>query len=185
MKELLSILSGLFEGLNIRRRWVAVLFLVFLFLSALLAYDYRTGYSYYASLEKKVNLLKELQSLEKEGISSNPRLKQVYEETIEEVTRRKISPVAMSLFPFSDSETFWKGVSGASLGTVILVLALLGGVPNEQRQSVILGAGSIAVLFGLIGAVVPTIWSPWVNYIGMPLIEILVLIAIPKRPRKT
>jgi hypothetical protein len=78
VKDLIAIIKSLLEDLDIRRRWFVIVSLFALVLLVVLGFEHFAGYYYYRSLEKKVELLKELHSLAKDDIAQDQDLHPVY-----------------------------------------------------------------------------------------------------------
>jgi hypothetical protein len=169
-----DLIKTLFEGLDLRRRWLAILSFGILFGLCLLIFEQMTGTIYYNNLEKKVELLQELNTLENEGhISSNPELKRVYDETVQELNLRPVRPFRFPTTILVSSVPLWKVISGATLGFVLAFSFIFQKEPNTNAFT---AAVIMAILGGIIGYWIPTIYSPWINYIGFPIFQILVLV---------
>jgi hypothetical protein len=174
-----NLVTALFEGLNLRRRWVAILGFVILITFCLLIFEQTSGTIYYNSLGRKVEILKELNALEKEGtISSYPELKRTYDTTVEELNLRTIQPFNFSSIALISSITFWKVISGAAPAVGFMVFFIL---QKETDIHALFGAIIFAILGGFIGGLLPVIYNPWINYIGFPIAQGVFLNAYGKR----
>lgn len=152
--------------------------------------ELRSQATYYETLDKKISLLKSLNELEKDGIKSHPELSKVYEQTIIELSLHQITPFTIPPIRFPDTLmvnefTFYKALSGAFVGILFFFIALL--FVRDGKREVLKGAIIVAVAFGLLGAALPTINPPIVNFIGLPIVEIIALYLYggwrtPKRP---
>ncbi len=177
-----NLVTTLFEGLDLRRRWLAIIVFVVLVAVSLLLFEQMTGTIYYSSLERRTELLKELNALEKEGnISSNPELKRVYDQTVQELSLRPIRPFGFPSLGFVSSVTFWKVISGAAVGLVFVLVSLA--QFQKSSPSALIGAVGFSVIFGFIGGLLPTSIDPWINYIGFPVAQIMFLILLGRRTR--
>ena len=178
-----NLITTLFEGLDIRRRWMAIIAFVVLFGVCLLVFEQMTGTVYYSSLERKTELLKELNALEKEGnISSSPELKKVYDQTVRELSLRSIKPFSFPSVVFVSAVMFWKVFTGAGLG---IIFALFFALQRDKSNSgAILGALAFGVLGGFVGGMLPVIYSPSINYVGLPIIELVFLALLGRRSNK-
>lgn len=170
-----KVITSLFEGLDIRRRWFAIVFLLITLMMIASGFEYLTGYNYYRSLEKKVALLKELQALNKDGIATNPELKQIYDVTLQEMRNRPVQPLAFPDVIFANSVNFWKGLTGALIPLIFLVVTLFKPNKTSTDANTISGAIMAAILFGGIAIFLPTFYNPLVNYIGYPIALMLLL----------
>jgi hypothetical protein len=177
-----NLVTTLFEGLDLRRRWLAIIVFGVLVVLSLLLFEQLTGTIYYSSLERRTELLKELNALEKEGnISSNPELKRVYDQTVQELSLRPIRPFGFPSVGFVSSVTFWKVISGAAVGLLFATVALL--QFQKSSTNALTGAVGFAVIAGFIGGLLPVIYYPWINYIGFPIAQILFFTVIGRRTR--
>jgi hypothetical protein len=185
MKELVGIIKSLLEGLDFRRRWFAIVIFFALALAVLLGFEYFTGFNYYRSLEKKVKLLKELHTLAQDDIAQNQDLNRVYQETIEELSSRKVSSLTLPSVVFASSVTFWKAVSGASIWALFAILALFGVFGREKKAAGTIILGIVAILFGYLGTIIPTIHNPLVNYFAFPVIQLAILLLLGSKMGKS
>jgi hypothetical protein len=138
-----------------------------------------TGAVYYNNLERKVELLKELTALEKEGgISSNPELKKIYDGTVQELNLRPIQPFNFPIAVLNSSVTFWKIISGAALGILLTIIAATQGESNRNN---LIGVIMFTILCGFLGGLIPVIYNPWINYLGFPIAQLLFFLVIVRR----
>ena len=114
-----NVISGLFEGLDLRRWWLTLSGMTIVIALGLMFIEQQTGFVYYRSLEKKVALLKDLSTLSKDGnLAADPQLKQVYVTTLQEVNHRSIRPFNFLL-------TFSTTPSPSGKGYLALLLVFL------------------------------------------------------------
>ncbi len=188
MKEVAELIASLLKELDSRRKWIAIALFAILILALMSGFEYFTGHFYYESLEKKVRLLKELQIISNAGIASNSDLYPIYRSAVEELSRPRELRIALPLEYLADPVTIGKAVSGALVWLVILIF----GVASERKKGTFAGITVavavvllfIATLFGWIGSILPTVLNPWVNFIGFPLAQFLVLALIFRKPSK-
>jgi hypothetical protein len=157
MKELVGIIKSLLEGLDFRRRWFAIVIFFALALAVLLGFEYFTGFNYYS----------------------------VYQETIEELSSRKVSSLTLPSVVFASSVTFWKAVSGASIWALFAILALFGVFGREKKAAGTIILGIVAILFGYLGTIIPTIHNPLVNYFAFPVIQLAILLLLGSKMGKS
>lgn len=177
--SVLSSLESLFTEFNYRKLlfWVFILFII---VATLITFENLTGYAYFSRMERKVAILKSLNDLAKDDISSKPELNSIYQDTISELKSYKVETFSLSGFfsgfgiviPQIPSE-FWKFISGGFLGFMVAIAGLVDKRKgNEKWGSTFMGGLVFGILFGIIGAVIPTIYNVWVNHIGFPIIQI-------------
>jgi len=184
LKELLAIIRGLLEGLDLRRRWIAVVGLLLVLVLAIAVIEAWTGWNYYSNLQKKADLLLQLQSLVEGGIESNERLSPIYDQLAEELEDRSTPQVGFPAVRFQTSESFWKFIWGGSFWFLFAVSAIFGTFGDENRIAGTIILLVIGVVSGIIATWIPTILNPWVNYIGFPLLQIILIFIIAARSRR-
>lgn len=146
-----------------------------------LSFESLTGYFYYQGLQKKVMLLKELQALSKDGIDRNPTLKHIHDELAGELeTPREGRGISVAWLRTA-SIAFLKWVSGAAIGLFAIMLAFFGAWRGEQRRHVVIGAVFFVAVFGTVAVLLPTIFHPAVNYVLLPLLQIVGLYLYNRR----
>jgi hypothetical protein len=185
MKDLIGIINALLEGLDIRGRWLAVVSTVALILMLLFGFEVVTGWNYYRNLEKKIELLDRLNSLHSEGVTSNPELEPIYAQAVADLSSRNTAPPRLPAIALRTSIAFWKAISGASFWILFALLGMFGTFGKERRALAAIALLIIAIPFGYIGSILPTIGNPWVNYIGFPLLQMAILLIISGRARKS
>jgi hypothetical protein len=178
LSEIFKTISELLE--DIRPKWLFLILFIFFVLIGLFGFEYFTGYSYYDNLEKKISLLKELNALANDGISTNSDLQEAYQQTILELTKRKVNPLDIPPIIFIDKtiflETSIKIFSSISVGLLFLIGSITGAIPSDNKSLAIFTSILIGFLFGCIGIVLPIIYRPWVNYVGFPVVQLLLLL---------
>jgi len=195
MKEfpssIIASLESLFLEFNFRRLlfWV---FVVFAVVTGFTVFENLTGYAYFSRMEKKVAILKSLNELAQDEISTKPELNSIYQDVTSELESYQIKPLSFSgilsgLGPTAPQipAEFGKFISGGLLGFMVAIAGLVdrkkGG---EKWRSTFLGGLVFGILMGLIGIVIPTIYNLWINYIGFPVIQIGVILLFSRKTAK-
>lgn len=158
-------------------RWLVLLGIVLSILLGLVAFELVTHSNYYSSLERKTELLSQLNTIAIDGVSQRPELYSIYNDIVRDLS--EVQPFQFSFdFPditFTASTNTIKAITGASFWIVLLILTLgtnIFGSRKEDKKSVVSGLAAMIVIFGGIGYFLPVIFTPWVNYIGFPLLQI-------------
>jgi len=182
MKEILNSLEALFLQFNFRRLFFW-LFIIGLASAILFTWESLTGYFFFTSVERKITLLKELNSLAKDGISQDSELSPIYNEIVAELTTYKIHSIPqLSDLKF---ERVWKFVSGAFLGLAVAIAGLGDrSKPGKKWKSTVSGGVFVGIVLGVIGIFLPTFYSPWVNYLGYPILQVIVIFGAGKLVQK-
>jgi len=193
MKEIADFIVGLFKGLKLPLRWLAVIASLFLIVLVLLGYEYLTGHFYLNRLQKKIALLKELQFIANEGIDANDELVLIYQSAVDELAQYKVRPIALPYLPsvsLGDPVTWGKAISGASVWLLILIAGVSSDVGKAGRLTgTTIGVAIVLIiivtLFAWLGAIIPTIFNPWVNYIGFPAIQLVLFYLLSRKKKPT
>ena len=191
MKDIASFFVSLFQELKLPVRWLALAFLIAVILAGIFGYEQLTGNFYLAKLERKITLLKELQTIADAGVDKHPELESIYERTSSELANFEVRPASsyISSIKIGDPTNLGKAVSGALLWIIVLIF----GVSSEYQKNgkltgMIIGLGIfllvIAIFFAWIGTLIPTLYNPWVNYILFPIVQLgIVLLFTPKKKK--
>lgn len=139
-----------------------------------------TGRFYLTKLERKVALLRDLQTIAIEGTDGHPELAEIYEQAASELSSFDIHTPAPHAPAPADSVTLGKAISGAFLWVAGLVASTFLEIRKNRRLTgMVIGRGvallPIAALFAWIGTLIPTLYNPWVNYLLFPWVQFAVL----------
>lgn len=131
---------------------------------------------YYKRINDRVEILEKVSALDSDLIAENSTLKTEYERILVEISNQPESMVSSILTKEnSTSATIAKFISGGFLFWVIAFCCFgMKGFKNFGYK--LLGFVMfliIGVLFGFIAKAIPTIFNPWVNCIGFPIILII------------
>jgi len=195
MKEFAEFVVGLFRDLKLPTRLAALICILIVVLVAFLFYEHFTGYFYYARLTRRVELLQALQNLKLAGVDKNPELSPIYQSMVTQLSRDKydLTPVNRFLWNWPgsplESDALYKAISSALPWVILIVAALFQEVWSSgriDRFSILLCAFMLifAGLAASIGAAIPTILNPWVNYIGVPIVECLFFFVLVRAANK-
>ena len=194
MKDIASFFVNLFQGLKLPVRWIAIITMLIFIFAGVLGYEQLTGHFYLTKLERKITLLKELQSIANADINKHPELESIYEHATSELANFEIRP-ASSYIPsikIGNPISLGKAISGALFWIILLVYGIVSEIQkNGKITGMVIGLGIflllVALLFAWIGTLIPTIFNPWVNYLLFPLIQLglLVFLTRKKKPVKT
>lgn len=174
-QKFLTSLEDLFLNFNFRR----LLYWLFIisFMVLVLVYGERmTNYLYFWRIEKRILLLKELQALDQSGIANNGQLSSIYNDLVAELATYKVYNPSFTLR--FGSNQIWKFVTGTSVGLIMIIIGFAINIHdgNMPPKKPVIGMAIWAIVFGIIGLVLPTIYSPWVNYLSLPLLQVLILL---------
>ena len=176
-ESLRKYLTHISEGFNARYRWLILLLLLVLLFSIFLIVEHYSGWCYYSNMSKKISILESLQSLTESGILRNKQLVPIFNQTVSDISHDQITR-----FQFTgNTSVLLKAVSGASIGFLILIIALAASKKNKNKRSaMIMGSLFFTALSTLIAISLPTLGFPFVNYIGVPVAAFFALVFITK-----
>ncbi len=176
--DLLGHIQQLFEQFSFSRLF-SLIVLVVLIIMGLFVWDWTTGYLYYGSLDRKISILERLHELERTGITDNPELKQLYEDSVEDLTRHKVHPISTIPSEMRSSEGFFKFLSSGWLGWLMIIVGF-----SEKRKgkgdwkNTVVAGIFFGIMMGLVGYILPTLGSIWVNYLVWPFLLQLILLYV-------
>ena len=187
MNDLISVLAGFFKDLKLRSKWFVIVFILVAIVFGVMEYEHLTGHFYLHKLEQKILLLKELQHLAETGIEANERLSPIYLTTVEELNSFMVSK---HFFPSPPKITIGatsigKAISGSLLWVIVLISVVVSEIQKDKKiTGNTIGIAFLILpfvtFFAWLGMKIPTIWDPWVNYLGFPAIQIAVILLIGK-----
>jgi hypothetical protein len=175
MDKLIELISELFSKLNPRGKWGAILGVLIGIIVLIIIGESFTGINYFNKMQKKVDILSDLYEMSEIETEPNNELKEVYQETINEISQYKVKPFDFQ-FPNINNEKFLKGLTGGLIWFVFGIMAFckVFGKENPVLGGIIMLI--IGFIFGWIGTVLPTMGKPWVNYVFSPLIQFIILL---------
>ena len=172
------------EALFTEFRWGRLVFwlvLILLLFAVGLVVETTTGVRFLWSMDRKVQLLTQLQELASEGIAQDPQLGPIYQDSVRELAEYKVEPLRISLV--LDLEGTIKFL-GAALPVMLFYVATWFGDTFDpireriKRRSkytplaiVVMALVWLTMLlgcavYGIIGLVIPTLGSAWVNAVA-------------------
>jgi len=132
--------------------------------------------------KRDIEMMSMLLELEKDGVLDSNNLKDEYLKLVETYRKQRnftvIPPGVFQTLPSSPQEQLYKFAAGT------LVLALIGlvylfsakKVPLRNRVGGFVMILFLAAILGVVAMLIPTFRSPWINYIGIPILQIALLI---------
>ena len=185
--SIISSLEALFLQFNFRRLlfW---LFIIIAIIVTLTTAENLTGYTYFSRTERKVAILKDLHELSKNEITQNKNLNPIYQDIVAEINSYEIEPLSFMQFfaafntiALQTPEEFGKFISGGFLGFLVAISGLIDRKKGaEGWSSAFFGGLVFGLIFAFIGMFIPTLWNPWVNYLGLPIFQVTVILLISK-----
>ncbi len=154
------------------------IFLLVVMLVFLLLFPYiDANYFYYRRVNNRIDILTKITGIDKEKIDENPVLKQEYDNLLTEIEKQTDGSIGSVFVKEKDPHIQrMKFITGGLL-VWITAIAILFSKANTRKNRIISFIVLIAVGFltGGISKIIPTIITPMVNYIGFPLLLIILL----------
>ena len=162
------------------RRLFALTLLLAFASAAILFFEYSTAYFRLGRLSREVELLERLDQLaQAPGIQQSPQLERLRDELVSSLETLVGDEAAMTLAAPSLPSWLWRALASA-LPWGLLSLAFLSQMirGDQEAAAAFVGVLFFAVLFGAIGAAIPTTFGPIVNYIAYPAGHFLLVVTL-------
>ena len=184
-----TILNGFisFVGKNLRnpKLYVGVAVLIVLFFLVFPYID--ANFFYYDRIEKRIDILQKITEIDTEKLSENAVLKNEYNKIISEIEKQEEFSISNALNTDYNNYKWGKFISGGILVWFVAIWALfmktVKGLGMKAITFLILAV--FGIVLGFIATSIPTIIDPWVNYIGIPLVEIFIVGAFALKQKQT
>ncbi len=151
-------------------------------LGIVLLLESRTHFLSSIGSKNDIEIVSMLLELEKNGVLDSDNLKDEYVELVESYQKQRnftVLPAAVFKTSSSSQEQLYKFASGTLMldfiGLAYLFFAKKVSLGNRIGGSVLILL--LAAILGAIAVLIPTFRSPWINYIGMPIVQIALLIS--------
>ena len=140
------------------------------------------NFFFYNRIEKRVDILQSLSEIDTGKVAQFPALQQEYDAILSEMEKQRELSILGTISPEQNVNniSLFKFLSGAALAWIIAFF-----VPFmntfEDKKSKVLAFLLLMVFGGILGGVgfiIPTIFNPWINYFGYPILQLIVLIAL-------
>lgn len=155
------------------------IFLLIILLTVLVLFPYiDANFFYYDRINDRIDILTKVSEINIEEIQGNEILHKEYNCILEEIEKQSSGSVGSVFIKESnDTVNLIKFITGGSLMWLIALLCLfIKGIKNWGHRifGVVLFA-VIGCILGLAAKAIPTIANPMVNYIGFPVLIIIVV----------
>lgn len=144
---------------------------------------------YYNRMEKRTDILTKLVELDYEKVNENPIIADEYNAILFEIEQQKTRSIGGVNYNFLNTiivgdgpyDRIYKFVSGGVLAwlTCVLVNFIEAYKKNKKDKRIVITVMlAVGAILGFIGMNLPTIYNKWVNLIGWPLLQIIILVLI-------
>jgi len=194
MDELVSAILKSIVELEGKKFWKLVAWGIVV-LGIVLALEPKTHLLYLLSsigTKRDMEMMSMLLELENDGVLDSNNLKDEYLKLVESYRRQRhfavIPAGVFQTLPSSPREQLYKFASSTLMLGFIGLAYLFSAkkVPIRNRIGGFVMLLFLAVILGVVAMLIPTFRSPWINYIGMPILQLVLLIsaAIVSRRKK-
>ena len=170
--------------------WIVVGIIFFLFVLLIPYID--SNIFYYSRMEKRIAILEQVMALDKETIDSNQAYADEYQSILNEIQQQREYSINSLMNRFinflnnfignrsGEGNKVVKFFTGALLGIIVIICIPFMNTFAKRSDKVLafIMLLIITLVFGWISSIIPTFIHPMVNYIGIPLLQIVILIAI-------
>lgn len=169
---------------NLKNPKLYVVFAVLLIVTAIVFPYIDANFFFYNRIEKRVSILQSLSEIDMEKVSQYPALQEEYDAIISEIEKQR--ELSISSVQTTNNAPLFKFLSGGALAWIIALCVPLMNTFKDNKTKVL--AFLLLVLFGGIlggvGYIIPTLFNPWINYIGYPVLQLIALIALAIKPKQ-
>jgi hypothetical protein len=164
------------------RRLIAVIVVALLIGLGFILYERYTSGFRLGRLQKQAELLVTLNQLQSGNIRSDPRLGRIYDRLVADAdSAAQAKPLSITFFSFPSglfSHALAKFLAGAAPWALVGLFFIRGILRGDKTAgSAFLGILVFIVLFGVIGAALPTWWWPWFNLWIYPIGHFIIFLA--------
>jgi ABC-type multidrug transport system fused ATPase/permease subunit len=176
--------------------WLSIA--IILFIVVLLIPYIDSNFFYFSRMEKRINVLDKVMALDQEKINSNQAYIDEYQRILQEMEQQSERSINSLMNKFiiqvnyitsmgkGEGNRPIKFLSGAFW--LLLITAFIPFMDTfKKRSDKLIAFVLLLIMSGIIGwffSIVPVIISPMVNYIGVPLLQIIVVIIISVKSNK-
>lgn len=146
-----------------------------------------TNLFYSNRIKNRLEILDMVTKLDIEKIESNSKLKSEYDNILMEINKSNDNYINNFFKSKDKGSIIWKFISGASIWWLLAIIVFLYKDKNStqtKKQKWINKIGGFLILaligafLGWIFSVIPTIGNPWVNYLGAPILTIVIMVLL-------
>lgn len=159
---------------------IAVIALVFPYVDA--------NFFFYNRIEKRVDILQSLSEIDFEKVSRYPALQEEFDAIISEIGKRRELSIssAIAMEQTTSNTPLFKFLSGGALAWIITLCVPFMNTFKDKKTKVLAFflLALFSVILGGIAYIMPTFFNPWINYIGYPVLQLIIIIAFVMKPKQ-
>jgi hypothetical protein len=140
------------------------------------------NFFFYNRIEKRASIMQTLSEIDTEKVASSPALQEEYNSILVDIEKQRDKSIfgVITSEQQSGNVLLFKFLSGGLLAWIIALCVPLMDTFEDNKAKVIMFLFLVFVggILGGVGYVIPTIVNPWVNYIGFPILQLIMLIGL-------
>lgn len=178
------------------RLWICLGLIIFCFVLLFPYID--SNFLYFSRMEKRISILERVMELDQEKINSNQAYQNEYQSILKEMEQQSERTINSVMNRVSDyinnlmetgkeqGNRWVKFFTGAIWFIIVTVCIPFMNTFKERSDKVLAFVLMIIISFlaGWIFSIIPIIVTPMFNYIGIPIMQIILLIAIVNKSKK-
>ncbi len=163
MDSLATIIKELFADPSPKKWRTALFFGVVVMVGAFLA-EVSTGFRFLWAMDKKVELLKELNDLAVTGVDKNPQLASIYNDLSNKLNEYNVEPLTVALITTDDTlATTIKILAAIWLWLIVFLALFLKWYKGEGSRGIFLAASFMLALSAGLAYWLPSVGTFWIN----------------------
>lgn len=166
-------------SMSIKRFLIWTFFILIVTLLIFYIYESYTGNFYFSRVNKKIDLISKIDNLVEGDSLMHKNIVNELNVIVSEVSNYKTKKGFDEKVIFSKNliEGLFKFLTALIVPLIIIIYSLYE-KDETERKNMMFGGILIGLIGGLVAIFIPTIYQPWVNYIGFPVIEFVILAII-------
>ena len=175
--ELTNGLNSLFKNLTLWKffKWIVTIFLIAV-IALFINENFFSSSFYYDKIDWKIEVIEKIQNLSDNDSIIQHEINQKLLETLKGVDIPDANYLNIKELNFKFSKNFWEYLIKI-LGALLLPFLIIFSVRNDtDKNDTVVGATMFIIIFGIISFLIPTIYSVWINFFLMPIIQVLILL---------
>ncbi len=167
---------------NLKNPKLYAMLVILIIITAIIFPYIDANFFFYNRIPKRVDALQSLSEIDTGKVAQFPALQEEYDAILLEMEKQRELSILGTISPEQNINkiSLFKFLSGAALAWIIALCVPFMNTFKDKKSKVL--AFLLIMVFGGIcggvGFIIPTIFNPWINYVGYPILQLIVLIAL-------
>lgn len=181
-----AIIIGIKEiasSLSLKKSILWFFLILFILFALFYIFEIYTGHFYFTRLNKKVDILTRIdKQIPKDSPIKNEIYNQ-YELIVKDISKYKVSKriplgkIGVIKLTEKSIQNIFKFLTALIIPLIFFIFGTKKESPKGKRDMLV-GTIVIGIVSGFIALFIPIVYKPWVNYLGFPIIQFTILMAI-------